>query len=111
MITEAFKRTDRELAERIRKDQVKTELRRKMVSEQIDKQELAVEAKFRESFASQFSTNPFLPYWVASSIGVAVLLAVFSPKITDFALLTTAPICGAIVALLQWRFTNQRERN
>jgi hypothetical protein len=67
-INEVFKRADRERAENIRRDQEKKELQGKIVKEQISKQELAVEAKYRDIFAVQFSENPFWPYWIASSM-------------------------------------------
>lgn len=82
-INETFKRADREQAERIRKDQEKAELRQKLVKAQIEKQELAVRAKYKDIFVSQFPENPFWPYWLVSSIGVLLLIAVLSPKTSD----------------------------
>jgi hypothetical protein len=110
VINEAFKQADREQAERIRKGQEKAELRIRIVNEQIKKQELAVETKYRDIFASQFSARPFWPYWIASSVGVFVLIAVVSPKTADSILFASAGIFGAIVAFVAREFHESRRK-
>lgn len=109
-INEAFKRVDRERAEKIRKDHEKAELRAKIVNEQINKQELAVEAKYKDIFAVQFSGNPFWPYWIASSIGVFVLIAFVSPKISELVGVISAGILGAVIAFFVREFHDSKRR-
>ena len=109
-INEAFKRADRERAEKIRKDQVKAESRLKMVNEQIHKQELAVETRFNDGFASQFSAKPFWPYWAASSIGVLVLIAVVSPKASEPVVIFWAVMFGAVIAYFAREFHETRRK-
>jgi len=103
-INEVFKRADREQAERIRKDHVKAELRLKMVNDQINKQELAVETKYRDLFAAQFSTNAFWQYWIASSVGIVVLIAFVSQKTADSVMFASAGTFGAVVAFFAREF-------
>jgi hypothetical protein len=108
-INEAFKRADREQAETIRKDQVKAESRLKMINDQINKQELAVAAKYRDIFASQFSANP-LAVVDRLFIGMVVLIAFVSPKTTDSVMFALAGIFGAIVAFFAREFHESRRK-
>lgn len=109
-ITEAFKRADRERAESIRRDQEKKELRGKIVKEHISKQEFAVEAKYKDIFAVQFSENPFWPYWIASSLGVFVIIAFVSPKTSESIGVISAGIAGAVIAFFAREFHDSKRK-
>ncbi|MBI3357894.1 MAG: GIY-YIG nuclease family protein, partial [Nitrospirae bacterium] len=107
-INESFKRADRERAEKIRKDQEKEELHEKLVNQQIKKQELAVQAEYKDILAAQFTENPFWPYWIACSIGVFLLIGAVSPKTSDSAGAIAAGIFGAVIAFFTKEFHESR---
>ena len=97
-INETFRRADREQAEKIRKEQEDAESRQKLVNARIGTQELDVQSKYKDMFASQFPPRPFWQYWIGCSIGVLILIVVFYPKMSDSGGILLTGIGGAVVA-------------
>ncbi len=77
IITESFKRADREDAERRREDQEKTESRRKLINSRIGLQEIDVGAKYDEMLSLRFPTFPLWQYCIACSIVGLLIVGVF----------------------------------
>jgi len=109
-INEVFKRADREQAENIRLDQEKAELRERLVNEQINRQELVVQEKYRDMVAAQFPEYPFWPYWIASSIGALGLIVFVSPKTSESAGVIAAGIFGAVIGFFAREYHDSKRK-
>jgi len=99
-INETFKRVDREQAEKLRKEREEAESRQRLVEARVAKQQEDVRSKYEEILSSHFTKYPFWAYWLGCSIGVLILIAVFSPKTSDTNAIWLSAIGGAVVAAL-----------
>lgn len=98
IISEAFKRADREQAEKKRKDQEKAEIRQKLVNSQIGFQEMDVRSKYDTILASRLPIYPLWQYWIACAIGGYIILTILFTKISDISAILFSWIGGLIAA-------------
>ena len=100
IISETFKRADREQTEKRRKDQEEAESCRKFVDSQIGLQEIGVHSKYDSLLSSQFPVHPLWQYWIACAIAGYIIVTILSPKISDASAILFSWIGGMIAAAI-----------
>lgn len=98
IISETFKRADREQTEKRRKVQEESELRQKLVDSQIGLQEIGVRSKYDSILSSQFPVHPLWQYWIACAIAGYIILTILFPKTSDISAILFSWIGGSIAA-------------
>lgn len=109
-ICETFKRADRARAEHLRKEREQVEARQRAIKERLLKQEEEAQRHYTQRLAAEFPEPRFWPYWLGCSIAIGVVLGLLFEKRSDWEILWSAIIGGALVGFFLKEYVATLER-